>query len=199
MKPAFVTSWRAGAFAVVLFAAGCSHHRDLTRPAVQDNFGVQMAKMNLWREAMFRFQRAVDINPGDAMAHNNLAVAYEANGDFEKARREYLEALRLDRSNQYIQKNYSRYVEFLSRNKKRQAGQKAASTAAPATPPAHNVTGGGSAGAPPTGTVFPPPGGDKPSPPQPPSGTPSDLPQPQPQQPASPQPLPQKPPTGGSR
>ena len=48
------------------------------------------------------------------MAHNNLAVAYEANGDFDNARKEYLEALRLDRSNQYIQKNYSRFVEFLS-------------------------------------------------------------------------------------
>lgn len=86
--------------------------------------------MNLWREAMFRFQRAVEINPSDAMAHNNLAVACEANGDFDKARKEYLEALRLDRTNQYIQKNYSRYVEFLSRNKKRQS--KAVKTAEPA-------------------------------------------------------------------
>ena len=113
-----------------LLVAACSHQAHLERPSAQDNFGVQMAKMNLWREAMFRFQRAVQINPQDAMAHNNLAVAYEANGDFEKARREYLEALKLDRSNQYIQKNYSRYVEFLSRNKKR---QQVAVTAAPAT------------------------------------------------------------------
>ena len=44
-----------------------------------------MAQMNLWREAMFRFERAIEINPGDAQAHNNLAVAYEANGDFENA------------------------------------------------------------------------------------------------------------------
>jgi Tfp pilus assembly protein PilF len=99
----------------------CSHRTDLTRSSTQENFGVQMARMNLWREAMFRFKRAVEINPGNAVAHNNLAVAYEANGDFENARKEYLEALRLDRSNQYIQKNYSRYVEFLSRNKKRQS------------------------------------------------------------------------------
>ena len=101
--------------------ASCGHRTDLTLPSTQDNFGVQMARMNLWREALFRFQRAVEINPGDAMAHNNLAVAYEANGDFESARKQYLEALRLDRSNQYIQKNYSRFVEFLSRNRKRQA------------------------------------------------------------------------------
>src|ERR1700753_3136722 len=107
-------------FAVLLLASGCGHGLDLTRAASQDNFGVQSAKMNLWREALFRFQRAVEINPNDAMARNNLAVAYEANGDFEKARLTYIEALKLDHSNQYIQKNYSRFNEFLGRNKKRQ-------------------------------------------------------------------------------
>src|SRR2546427_4422759 len=120
---------RPALLTIVLFTAGCSHHTDMTRPSTQDNFGVRMAKMNLWREAMFRFRRAVEINPSDAMAHNNLAVAYEANGDFDSARKEYLEALKLDRSNQYIQKNYSRFVEFLSRNKKRQSKDMKTATA----------------------------------------------------------------------
>jgi len=121
---------------LIAFAAACSHHQDLRKPSAQDNFGVQMARMNLWREALFRFQRAIEINPQDAQAHNNLAVAYEANGDFEKARKEYLEALKLDRSNQYIQKNYSRFVEFLSRNRKRQAKEVKTATAAPTPLPA---------------------------------------------------------------
>src|SRR6188474_1616771 len=97
---------RFSAVAAVVLVAGCAHRADLTRPEAQDNFGVRMAKMNLWREAMFRFRRAVEIQPSNAMAHNNLAVAYEANGDFDNARKEYLEALKLDRSNAYIQKNY---------------------------------------------------------------------------------------------
>ena len=123
--------------AILALAGACSHHVDLRKTSSQDNFGVQMAKMNLWREALFRFERAVEINPADAMAHNNLAVAYEANGDFEKARKEYLEALKLDRTNQYIQKNYSRYVEFLSRNRKRQQKDTKTASAAPvAAPPA---------------------------------------------------------------
>ena len=121
-----------------LFLAACSHDSNLQKPATQDNFGVQMAKQNLWREAMFRFRRAVEINPQDAEAHNNLAVAYEANGDFDRARKEYLEALKLDRSNQYIQKNYSRFVEFLARNKKRQSSTAAATP--PATTTAHPAT-----------------------------------------------------------
>ena len=136
---------RIACVALLLFAmlAGCTHRRaaDLTKPATQDNFGVQMAQMSLWREAMFRFQRAVQLNPADAMAHNNLAVAYEANGDFENAAKEYKEALRLDRSNSFIQKNYSRYTEFISRSKKRQKAPPKTATAArtddtrPAPPP----------------------------------------------------------------
>src|SRR5438477_9039564 len=123
---------------------------------------------------MFRFERAVDINPSDAQAHNNLAVAYEANGDFEKARKEYLEALKLDRSNAYIQKNYSRYVEFLSRNKKRAAPKTAAAGSSTPVPP---KTGGTVTD---TGQPDKPEVTNTPRPRAPPGPTPADIP-PQPQ------------------
>lgn len=138
MKRAFLTS----VFAALLLTACRSGGGDLSNAETQRRFGVRMAKMNLWREARFRFQRASEIDPKNAMTHNNLAVAYEATGDFEAAAREYREALRLDRSNQYIQKNYSRFVEFTQKAKKRQAapGAPAPTTAtsanAPATPAA---------------------------------------------------------------
>jgi hypothetical protein len=179
-------------FATLGLAIGCGHHSDLTRPATQDNFGVQMARMNLWREAMFRFERAIEINPADAQAHNNLAVAYEANGDFEKARKEYLEALKLDRNNAYIQKNYSRFVEFLSRNKKRQAA-----TPKVAAQPLRGMQTGASSGTVinsgspdhPTGADVPPP--TSATPPGPP---PSDRPQPAPPtMPPTPPPAPNPP------
>lgn len=109
---------------LLLFAtlgAGCGTRRiDLSQSSSQLDFGVQMAKTNLWREALFRFERAVTLDPDNAMALNNLAVAYEGIGEFEKARDAYSRALRLDRSNQHIQKNYSRFVEFYSRNRKRE-------------------------------------------------------------------------------
>jgi hypothetical protein len=167
----------------MLLAAGCSHQSDLSRPASQDNFGVEMARMNLWREAMFRFERAIEINPGDAQAHNNLAVAYEANGDFEKARKEYLEALKRDRSNSYIQKNYSRFVEFMSRNKKRQIAPKGAGTLPSASASGSSTTT--SSGQPdrPIGTEAPPASGLAP-----PGAPPSDRPQPNPQPPPAPKP-----------
>jgi len=166
--------------AVGLIAAACGH-TDLQRPATQDDFGVQMAKMNLWREAMFRFKRAVQIDPNDARAHNNLAVAYEATGDFENARKEYLEALKLDRTNAYIQKNYSRYVEFLSRNRKRGPKETKTAGATPVMPKA----------GPPTvvdtgPSVIPPPIGGTPAKPVPTAAPPSDLPPPQPPPPTPP-------------
>jgi tetratricopeptide (TPR) repeat protein len=135
MKRAFVAS-SVLIVLVLLVVAGCGSSGDLSKAETQRRFGVRMAKMNLWREAMFRFQRAVQIQPENAMAHNNLAVAYEATGDFDAAVKEYREALRLDRSNQYIQKNYSRFVEFTQRGKKRGSATPAAAptTAAPPKP-----------------------------------------------------------------
>lgn len=112
---------RASILVACLIVLGCGSRRiDLTRSSTQMNVGVDAARMNLWREALFRFQRAVQIDPSNAMAQNNLAVAYEGIGEFEKARAAYTEALKLDRSNAYIQKNYSRFVEFYTRNKKRE-------------------------------------------------------------------------------
>ena len=169
---------------LIAFAAACSHHQDLRTPSAQDNFGVQMARMNLWREALFRFQRAVELNPQDAMARNNLAVAFEANGDFERARKEYLEALKLDRSNQYIQKNYSRFVEFLSRNRKRQQRDVKSVSSGPSMTTGISTLSG-------TGPVPPgPPIATEPvKPPAPPNtNPPTDMPQPQP--PAAPKPTP---------
>lgn len=135
MKRAFATSSVVLA-ALLILIVGCGSGRagDLSQAQTQRRFGVRMAKMNLWREAMFRFRRATEIEPDNAMAHNNLAVAYEATGDFDAAAKEYREALRLDRSNEYIQKNYSRFVEFTQKSKKREAAKPPLAEAAPATP-----------------------------------------------------------------
>lgn len=184
MKRAFrITSAFLVLAAVV--AGGCRSGASNQQESTQSNFGVRMAKMNLWREALFRFQRAVELNPADALAHNNLAVAYEANGDFEKALREYREAIRLDKSNQFIQKNYSRFVEFTSRNRKRQQrpAPAAATTAsapqasAPATPPPAPAGGEGKSTPPPPGSVASPaPAGTAPASTAPPNPEPKPKP-----------------------
>ena len=176
MKRAFVAS--SLMLLASLTLAACRSSNDGATADAQRDFGVRMARMNLWREAMFRFKRAVDLNPGDAMAHNNLAVAYEANGDFDKAAEAYRTAIRLDKSNQHIQRNYSRFVEFTSRNKKRQ--QPAARAAGAAATATTTATDAPPSAAPPTdvtpaGTPTPGPAGGTPTP-----GAPTAAPSPAP-------------------
>lgn len=151
--------------ALLLVGVSCRSAADTKTSGTQRQFGVRMAKMNLWREAMFRFRRAVQIDPNDAQAHNNLAVALEANGDFEAAAREYREALRLDKTDQHIQKNYSRFIEFTQKSKKRDAAAtttaaaaapKPAEPAAPLTPPIPDASSGTA-----TTTTNPPDGGTR--------------------------------------
>jgi hypothetical protein len=170
--------------AMLLAAASCRSSHDLDTARGQAGFGVEMAKMNLWREAMFRFQRAIALNPNDAMAYNNLAVAYEANGDSENAAKAYREAMRLDKSNTYIQKNYSRFVEFTSRNRKRggkaPAGATAPAAGQTATPASGDAPAAPAPAAPPATPSAP---ADDPATSPPPTT-------PQPPQPSSPQPPP---------
>ncbi len=162
MRRAFTCSLFVLAFLVA--AIGCGSGGDLTKPETQREFGVRMAKMNLWREATFRFRREVQITPDSAMAHSNLAVALEATGDFDGAAKEYREALRLDRTNEYIQKNYSRFVEFTQKAKKRDA--QAVKTATAATTTTVTTSTAGTPPSPPptvttTTTTNPPDGGTR--------------------------------------
>jgi Flp pilus assembly protein TadD len=74
-------------------------------------FGVEVAQQGLWREARFRFQRAVDLDPDNAKALNNLGVALEQSGAFEEARKAYERALELKPGDLYIQQNYDLFRE----------------------------------------------------------------------------------------
>jgi Tfp pilus assembly protein PilF len=81
----------------------------------QVEFGIAVAQRGLWREAIYRWERAVQIDPQYAAAHNNLAVAYEHEGDFEKARTAYEKALELQPDNAMIKQNYELFKEINDR------------------------------------------------------------------------------------
>jgi tetratricopeptide (TPR) repeat protein len=76
------------------------------------SFGVKMAKRGLWSEALFRFKRAAEQRPNEAKILNNLAVAYEAVGQYDNALLAYKEALKADSTNRELKRNYSRFIEF---------------------------------------------------------------------------------------
>ena len=81
----------------------------------QVEFGIAVAQRGLWREAIYRWERAAQIDPTYAAAHNNLAIAYEHEGDLEKARIAYEKALSLDPNNTYIRQNFELFKEINDR------------------------------------------------------------------------------------
>lgn len=83
----------------------------------QMRFGTDMAQRGLWNEALFRFERALQLEPERAEIYNNLAVAYEALGLFDEALEHYREGLRRSPSDKGLKRNYARFVEFYQRFK----------------------------------------------------------------------------------
>jgi Tfp pilus assembly protein PilF len=81
----------------------------------QVEFGINVAQRGLWREAIYRWQRAAQIDPSYAAAYNNLAVAYEHEGDFDKARQSYEKAVELEPNNALIKQNYELFKEINDR------------------------------------------------------------------------------------
>lgn len=81
----------------------------------QVEFGIAVAQKGLWREAIFRWLRATEIDPTYAQAFNNLAIAYEHEGDLVKAREAYEKALRLEPNNPLIKQNHDLFKEINDR------------------------------------------------------------------------------------
>src|SRR5689334_21445466 len=77
----------------------------------QIEFGISVAQRGLWREAIYRWERAAQIDPTYAAAHNNLAIAYEHEGDLDKARAAYEKAIELEPENAFIKQNYELFKE----------------------------------------------------------------------------------------
>ena len=98
------------------------------RPAADDarsdakeqvEFGIKVAQNGLWKEAAYRWEKAVQIDPTYGAAWNNLAIAYEQQGNFEKAREAYEKACELEPNNLLFRQNYDLFKEINDRAKRR--------------------------------------------------------------------------------
>ena len=81
----------------------------------QVEFGISVAQKGLWKEAIYRWERATQIDPSYAAALNNLAIAYEHEGELAKARSAYEKALELEPDNALIKQNYELFREINDR------------------------------------------------------------------------------------
>ena len=79
------------------------------------SFGIEVASRGLWREAIYRWQRATEVDPTYAPAFNNLAVGYEQEGELDKAQEAYEKALALAPSDHNIRQNYELFKEINER------------------------------------------------------------------------------------
>ena len=102
----------------------------------QMEFGVQAARKGLWREARFRWEKALKLSPGNPRILNNLAVACETGGSYQEAEKLYREALSLAPGDNDIRQNYelftAYYKELVARQK---AGEGRKEPPAPPAPP----------------------------------------------------------------
>ena len=81
--------------------------------------GVAAANDERWEEAVRFWTQALEKDPGSAAVHNNLAVAYEKQGDWPAAARAYEEAMRLEPTNAVIRGNYEAFKARLDASKRR--------------------------------------------------------------------------------
>ena len=81
----------------------------------QVEFGFSVAQRGLWREAIYRWQKATELDPTYFAAFNDLAIAYEHEGQLDKARKAYEKALELDPNNTQVRQNYELFKEINDR------------------------------------------------------------------------------------
>jgi Flp pilus assembly protein TadD len=81
----------------------------------QVEFGINVAQRGLWREAIYRWEKATELDPTYAAAFNDLGIAYEHEGQLEKARKAYEKAIELDPNNSQVRQNYELFKEINDR------------------------------------------------------------------------------------
>ena len=85
----------------------------------QVEFGITVAQRGLWKEATYRWEKAVEVDPSYSAAWNNLGIGYEQLGRFDEARKAYEKALDLEPGNSYIRSNYDLFREIYDRQNRR--------------------------------------------------------------------------------
>jgi Tfp pilus assembly protein PilF len=106
---------------VLLTAFSSTAYADARADArAQVEFGISVAQRGLWKEAIYRWERATQIDPTYAAGFNNLAVAYEHEGMLDKAAEAYERALKLEPNNTLVRQNFELFKEIHDRTNQSQ-------------------------------------------------------------------------------
>jgi hypothetical protein len=124
--------------------------------AKQIRFGTEMAQQGNWHEAIFRWRRALASDPDNPRLHNNIAVAYESLGQYDKADSEYRAAAAIPGAPDEIARNRDLFEKFYMRYREA-VPARAADAPGPPPPPASSPPLPPASSPPPSATVPPPP------------------------------------------
>ena len=102
-------------FVAALLASPPAFADARTEAKSQVEFGINVAQRGLWREAIYRWEKAAELDPTYAAAFNDLAIAYEHEGQLAKARKAYEKAIELEPNNSQIQQNFELFKEINDR------------------------------------------------------------------------------------
>ena len=81
----------------------------------QVEFGIAVAQRGLWREAIYRWQRATEIDPTYAHAFNNLASPTNSRATSPRPVKPTRRAMQLEPNNALIKQNYDLFKEINDR------------------------------------------------------------------------------------
>jgi Tfp pilus assembly protein PilF len=110
----------AAGVAVAVALSGVAYADARSDAKAQVEFGIAMAQRGLWAEAIYRWERATQLDPTYAAGFNNLAVAYEHEGQLDKAAEAYERALKLEPNNQLVRQNFELFKEIHDRTNQSQ-------------------------------------------------------------------------------
>ena len=101
------------ALVALTLLAGCAGKGVSSTTDTDLEFAGEMAEMGNWREAIYRWQRALELGKHQARIYNNLAVGYERLGEWEKAAEAYESALEAGGKDvRQIEENYRQFLRF---------------------------------------------------------------------------------------
>ena len=109
--------WLVAALVALLSAPARADRRSDAKAQV--DFGIRVAQKNLWKEAVYRFEKAIEIDKTYGGAWNNLGIAYEQLGRFDEARKAYETAMELEPNNTFIRNNYDQFRDVYDRQGRR--------------------------------------------------------------------------------
>jgi Flp pilus assembly protein TadD len=106
-------TWLTLALVLALVAPILADKRSEAKSQVE--FGISVAQKGLWKEALTHWLKAVEIDVTYAAAWNDVAIAYEQMGQFDKARTAYEKAMNADPANEVMKQNFALFREIYDR------------------------------------------------------------------------------------